>query len=91
MRKAWEASTLLPGRHLRCKTNFARLKLDAPHLLLVHGAADTDIPVQERRDVGRSLADAGFDVAFAEQPGHGHGVSGEQLQAAMEWSQSRRA
>lgn len=61
----------------------------SPRLLLVHGAADTIIPVQEGRDAARSLADAGFDVAFAEETGHGHGVSGDQLQASLKWFQTR--
>jgi phospholipase/carboxylesterase len=58
---------------------------ESPRLLFLHGDADTVIPVHEGRDAARALTAAGYSVSFIAQPGHGHGVSAPQLQAALDW------
>lgn len=57
----------------------------SPRLLLLHGLADGVIPAPEGEDAARRLAEAGYGVRFAPEPGLGHGVSPAQIRAAAAW------
>lgn len=52
----------------------ARIHADAPPFLVVHGSADSVIPVQQARDFVHRLRDeSGSMVGYVELPGAGHG------------------
>ncbi|MBI5513960.1 MAG: alpha/beta hydrolase [Deltaproteobacteria bacterium] len=50
----------------------ARVHRDAPPFLLVHGALDTLVPVEEARVFHRALLDAGAESHYLELPGAQH-------------------
>ncbi|MGV0656552.1 alpha/beta hydrolase, partial [Mycolicibacterium thermoresistibile] len=58
----------------RCASPIARVHADAPPFLVVHGSADTVIPVAQARSFVERLRDASQSVVgYLELPGAGHG------------------
>ena len=57
----------------------------SPRVLLLHGSADSVIPIEEGRDAAQRLEAAGYRATFDAQPSQGHGVNSAQIEAAANW------
>lgn len=62
----------------------AHVSKDASPFLIVHGTADTTVPLQQAEVLHAALKKAGADATFVKIEAGGHGISGPEVQRRVE-------
>jgi acetyl esterase/lipase len=90
-----EGSPFPPEEARRLLSPAHHVGADAPPMLLVHGDADTLVPVEQSRLLAERLRDAGAEVEFDVVPEAGHGFAGvdagPQIERAVQFLARRLA